>query len=157
MFRRWLIRSFCIALLVACVVAWAGSYLRYVSEYEETDISHHTYARRIYVCDGKVGFFRDYDLDPNPFSRPWKEPSSESDTTFWKDWDRKGTYHIIGFSFYHDVSQWFITFPIWFPTALSALFLWFAWRKTKPKYNGGAFLIEPTAKADEMPTKSEQS
>ena len=63
----------------------------------------------------------------------------------WEYWDNKTDYRFLGFS----IIPWlFVSFPLWFPTLLSALLLWFIWRKTPAERNSRGFPVAPTAKAN---------
>lgn len=150
MTKRWIIRIFFIALLTLCVVAWVGSYFRSVGI--AFNGSH-----RFSSVDVDCGEVHLYDfaglktvvLTSLPF---YSGPASPDAV---RNWLRTMTYHHLGFgvSPYHDVHvvgrkiNWGdAMFPLWFPSLLCTLLLWFVWRKTKPKPIGRAFPVEPTAK-----------
>jgi hypothetical protein len=147
MIRRWLIRGLALTLLTLCVVAWVGSYFQ-----------QHWFGRyawdRYSICVLAYGsiIWDKYDLKhvENPMEiRPWRPWSDwlppELDFTPWghrapKNWT-------LGFAYMPwDIrGEWNATVPLWFPTLLSALLLWFVWRKTRPAYNGRGFPVEVAA------------
>lgn len=43
----------------------------------------------------------------------------------------------------------FVAVPLWLPTLLLLGLYWFVWRKTRAKYSGRAFPVEPAAKSGE--------
>ncbi len=65
----------------------------------------------------------------------------------WSYFDSQvASFHIIGFAYFGDsFAGHVLTIPLWLPVLLSALLLWFVWRKIKPKSKGKAFPIEPSA------------
>ena len=137
MFCRWLIRGLALMLLTLCVGAWVGSYWRAIGiAYSGTE--------RCLVLDegnGKAVFGVEF-LPPG--------------VPLWPGWHflRKvyldagydnSPYHLMGFAFQKRVdstiigrtSVWWVWVPLYFPTLLSALLLWFVWRKTRAKPIGG--------------------
>jgi hypothetical protein len=142
MFRRWLIRSLALTLLTLCVLAWVGTYwmgagvtYRGKKEYELGVLNGIIYG-------GNLGAIS-----------PWKLP--------------QGVHvyrlrHLAGFALgAEDKDFEFLKFwclinplgvevgiPLYFPTLLSAILLWFAWRKTRAKPSGGAFPVEVAAKTE---------
>ncbi|HEY4329359.1 MAG TPA: hypothetical protein VGN88_06465 [Phycisphaerae bacterium] len=138
---RWLIRIFFIALCVACVVAWVGSYWQGV-------VVQHQGAKRYALnveCGRVLAGCWNLSGSPAYWDARFYDPKG------WTDWDAKmGSF--LGFTLNGTSAaygtQFSVTLPLWFLTAISALVLGFAWRKTKAKYNGKAFPIEQSAKAD---------
>jgi hypothetical protein len=47
-----------------------------------------------------------------------------------------------------------IAYPLWLPTVLLAGLNWFVWRKTRAKYNGRGFPVEPVAAKDQGAAES---
>ena len=47
-----------------------------------------------------------------------------------------------------------IVFPLWLPTLLLAGLNWFVWRKTRAKYNGRGFPVEPVSAKDKGAAES---
>ncbi len=126
MIRRWLIRSFFIALCVICAGAWLGSRWRTV---------------------GLAQILR-------PGVR--ELPAAIVKDTFWIEWLDSWSGHwyvyfdnamnppqegFLGF----DVFKYGFMAPLWFPALLSAFLLWIIWRLTRRRKVSAAFPIEPTA------------
>jgi hypothetical protein len=65
----------------------------------------------------------------------------------WDFLDQRSTFCRLGFSYGVSINVSFFTIPLWFPSLLSLLFLWFTWRKTRRKAKGKAFPIEPAVEA----------
>lgn len=120
--KRWLIRSIFIGLLTLCIVAWVGSYWRGVT------MEHNGNERVIFALgDGRIGI-----LQFMPIGREgWGFFSVLPRDFSWTNWDEIATYHGRHFG-----SGWWVKIPLWLPTLLSALLLWFIWRRTRPKPRG---------------------
>ena len=149
MIRRWLIRAPFVAFAMICVGLWAASYWRAGLLYcmwEDNAVTAACGSGRAVVHAEGYG----YDLHP-PVR--WYMRIRETKYIVWQRFDDAAKYAIFGFSFarggqeFH-VHNWFITIPLWFPTFLTGLVLWLIWRKTRRKYNGKAFPVEATAKAE---------
>ena len=146
MFRRWIIRGLALTLLTLCVVAWVGSYWRVVGiSYNEA-----TRSQSLFGAKGKARLLVSL---PDGAMRRWRfyyNANAYSD-------HENARYHFMGFAFDRAGGQalgglpgwpiWAVWVPLYFPTLLSALLLWFVWRKTRAKPIGGAFPVEP-AKAE---------
>jgi hypothetical protein len=151
MLRRWIIRGIAIAVLTLCVAAWVGSYFRWVAVCYGRD-THSWWLRQ--AC-GKL-FFNDQYRPPG-YPNEWYMQYGRCDA-YNRDQTRgiyeKSAYHLMGFAWEppasRELSQW-IMIPLWFPTTLSAGLLWPVWRKTRPKYKGKGFPVEPGGAA--KPTK----
>ncbi len=135
MVRRWLIRTFFIGILVVCVVAWVASYRReIIFEYEGTATSLRL------ACESSYIVF-------NVFSPP--KGGTLSNGWYFSLWPIheyvEARHWFLGFGFtYQRGGRNDVCVPLWFPVLLSALTLYFVWRKTRPKSAGKAFPIEPT-------------
>ena len=138
MMRRWLIRALALALLTLGVVAWVGSYY-YWPRIAFADKSWD----RIFFVSGRLGLGHDRP-SVEPFIGWHFDCPPKVVNDLWPDADATSTWHGFGFSWFYRQHNWYITFPLWFPTLLSTLLLWFVWRKTKAKYNGRGFPVEPT-------------
>jgi hypothetical protein len=141
MFRRWFIRSLALALLTLCVTAWVGSYWRLI-EMERWD-------RHRIICQGQWGEICLYCEDKRrtaPLEVTWRCYSSEP--LLIQAIYGSTPHHFAGFAFERfSGNYWHVFIPLWFPTLVSALLLWFVWRKTRAKVVGGAFPVE-LAKAE---------
>jgi hypothetical protein len=125
MFLRRFIRVVGLALLMLCIVAWMGSFWKafYINCWHGDVI-----LSIIKVNRGRIGI-------------------SWLDWT-WIDWswnwgmgfgrpDEWGTSGFIGFSILkYGIIEHGIVVPIWFPTILFALLLWFLWRKSRARPRG---------------------
>ena len=152
MVRRWFIRGLALTLLALCVVAWVGSYWQHVWT---------TYVVRLHDPTFQVlcgSFVCGMSNDPVFASGVWvwsHRPAKRED--FLRAY-QKTTHHFAGFVVdwphlepadhqFHPF--WLLVIPLWAPTLLSALLLWFLWRKTKPKDVGRAFPVEIAATTPE--------
>jgi hypothetical protein len=138
MFWRWIIRSFCLALSVICVGLWVTSFGSLIF----VNYSGKTW-NRAFVADGKIGFIGDNPL-PAQFEG-WSHGYADDRDFVVRDGRAK--HHFLGFSYDRGPFDWYVAIPVYFPTLLSALLLWFVWRKTRAKGTGVGFPIEPSAKA----------
>ena len=149
--KHWLIRNIFIGLLALCAVFWAGSYWR------ATEISHDgvlgTAGESLRMSDGRISIDKYYIVDDPSATQPKWTYSSESfspEAARARGWDfyERSKYRCLGFS----LEPWSsATIPLWFPTLLFALLLWFVWRKTKAKPVGGAFPVEPAKAGERQP------
>jgi hypothetical protein len=143
MVRRWIIRSLALMLLTLCVTAWVGSYWREIVAYEKSQSFQRGgfFAGRLCLLSCDAGQII------------WSDKTLYEFAVY--NWDIQANYHILGFHFVHcKFPEWTeIIIPLWFPTLLSALLLWFVWWKTKPRKMRQGFPIEPTAK----PTAAEHN
>ena len=129
--KRWLIRSIFMGLLTLCVTAWVGSFCWEIEVYHygERRVGAGIYWGR--VCAFWVEVAGD---DPK-----WGVvciPASNLSEGRWSDKDDFfDKFNWCGFCVAGPpLNQ--ATIPFWFPTLLSALLLWFVWRKTKAKPRG---------------------
>ena len=141
MVRRWLIRSLALTLLTLCVVAWVGSY------FESMMVTFGGNTRL--WCSSLRGGELDLtyqNQSPIPFSG-WAVEFDQCDGV-----DRavtRATYEamphqLLGFAWRPHKEYWVdLMIPLWFPTMLAAGLFWLIWRKTRPKYSGRAFPVEP--------------
>jgi hypothetical protein len=144
MLRRQLIRSCLISLLSLCIAAWVASYFWQV-EGESVGKT------RVWALEA-VGGGLELSTGENhrsgyspPLSVGWQPASAEYVSVRYESCE----LHWGGFGWNHWAFRgvFRVLIPLWLPTTLAALLLWFAWRKTKPKAAGRAFPIEPTVKA----------
>jgi len=149
MVRRWIIRSFFIALCVVCVGTWVGSYfqLMWVDYYS----TNHVWSA--YVEGGSV-LFMDRLRDPG-IAGEWYWGHRIADPNSVRESYLSDKYHFAGFAYDEShqpystpLAYWIrdVFVPLWSPTFLSALLLWFAWRKTRLRKAVKGFPVEPTAK-----------
>ncbi len=131
MIWRWIIRGLGIALLTLCMTAWVGSYWRdgYVG-YRGTKSN-----QDIMLMGGRICFGREKSA---PMAVTGWYCGSNRRPERWMDWDNR-------FEYQKEARYSAIYVPLWFPTLLSAGCLWLVWRKTRPKYSGKDFPVEPAA------------
>ncbi len=151
MHRRWIIRSLALALLTLCVTAWMGSYWLDVEAewYIDLDVfrAHLECGRMVIEHDTRA---EDYVMPRctahiGVHGKPFRFHYG------YMRWQFLGFgYDPSRIRFSKGDDNWSAAAPLWFPTLLSALLLWLIWRKTRPKYNGKGFPVEPAA----QPTKS---
>jgi hypothetical protein len=142
MSRRWLIRIPCLLPLVLIVGLWVTSHFG-----------------GIQICGGfwsrQFLFMSAEGLGCLDVERQGTSTSNSIDFIFIPqltalNWYWKGTTpHFWGGRFwtYSDGFGSAFLFRFWLPTLPMVALNWFVWRKTRPKYNGKGFPIEPTAKA----------
>jgi hypothetical protein len=137
MIRRWLIRGLLLTLLTLCVTAWVTSYSQGIG------IVYSGNSQVSVLGEGKGEAVLDLEfMTPSVGAGPGWEVghSADPDTGF-----ANAQYHFLGFGFAKSVaiaaggtqvSRWTVWIPLWFPTLLTALLLWFVWRKTRAKPRG---------------------
>jgi hypothetical protein len=140
MVRRWLICGLLVLLCASCIVLWVVSYLRtidvvYVGE-------DHTYAVGVEYASVYVGNGHPV----NPLRNYWEAFSYPAD--HWKSREEyeNSDFHFLGFAFarspfFSDEGE--VHFPFWFPTTISGMCLWLAWKKRRVRNQGKAFPVEP--------------
>jgi hypothetical protein len=139
MHRRRIIRSLALALLMLCLTAWVGSHFRSVSFFYSRD------AISGLVLDVKYGSLRIFT------SGQMSVVSEHFDWFFGSASPRlpgelpARTYLGFGWDSAPAVESMTVLIPLWFPTTLSAGFLWLVWRKTRPNSTGKGFPVEPAA------------
>jgi hypothetical protein len=150
MIRRWIIRCFLIFLCVLCVGIWVGSYWRTINGAIQT-------GGRVWcsgVSRGSVWVFRT-DATGAGWPSGWGffvAPINSYEDEWVNSNYRIARYHMAGFAidpYLGGVSRglgWWIRIPLWFPTTICALFLGFAWRKTRATTARGAFPVEAVGK-----------
>ena len=136
MFYRWLIRSSFLTVLLLLSSMWILSYRRYFEI--NTPIG---------ACDIDKGFMV---LGERYQGQGWFIDSQS--TVGWQFDTMGGEYvtspgHFLGFAFdpLWDEVRSFMILPMWYPTAISALILLFAWRRTRRRKLLKAFPVEVTA------------
>ena len=148
MLRRWIIRGLTLTLLTLCVVAWVGSYWRCVSvnhwrNKTDVDVSIIAHGRLLLHS-------AEFKTITTPTAR-WSVGNLDAGRNDLKIFDRYSTFSFGGFALlYGDPDRTInrlrgVSIPLWFPTLLSGMLLWFVWRKTKAKPKG--FPVETTATA----------
>jgi hypothetical protein len=139
---QWIIRGMGIALLALCVTAWVGSYFKCVS------VSYGSKTDR-WTLDLVAGESAFSGIRA-AVSRGW---TVEHGQYYPDQRDRMRAvykiipYHALGFAW--EPSRGFgihpsVWIPLWFPSLVFALLLWFVWRKTRLKYSGKGFPVEVT-------------
>ena len=136
--KRWLIRGLALLLLTLCVGAWVGSYWRAaLAVHLERDTPSVLVVADdgwIYCARKRVG----YSGAPR-----WEMVFfSTQDAAPFGDQGAQTQYRFAGFSINTAAGCWEMIVPFYFPTFLSALLLWFVWRKTRAKAIGRAFPVE---------------
>ena len=137
MLRRWLMFGLALMLLTLCLAAWGVSYWRriYVIHHGKTSLSFILNSGRVSVeWAGEVG------TAPGWYSVNKKAGS-------WDAQDKRSTFCWLGFSYSVGIDGSYLTIPLWFPSLLSLILLWFAWRKARLTPKGKAFPIEPSIEA----------
>ena len=131
MFRRWFMFSLAATLLTLCVKAWGVSCWR-----EILVVRSNKTAQDLFLNLGRVEIL--WGDAPTPIPG-WYFHTLKTES--WSNLDTLSTYHWLGFSYGANTAADILTVPLWFPSLLSALLLWFAWRMTKDKVKG--FPVEP--------------
>ena len=140
--KRWIIRSFFIGLLLLCVGGWLVSFkvgwvvgYNNVHNHNEYEMVVHWGKIRFSFLDGHhaVAFVPDGWFQDTFPAYPLKGTNADADL-----YGRK----FVGFESGEVGRRQWISIPFWFPTTISAAFLWLVWRKTRPKPKGRAFPVE---------------
>jgi hypothetical protein len=132
---------FFMLLCALCVGGWLTSYWQSINFMY--GMQYHNYFLGI-EC-GSV-WLSSYDLQ-GPGSRDWgwsTYPPRRENSRMLYNWSQ---YHFAGFAWLlypSGIHGWTAFVPFWFPTSLSTLVLWFAWKKTKRSPAG--FPVEASAK-----------
>ena len=134
MLRRWLMFGLALLLLTLCLAAWGVSYWRqlYAFHNGKTYLSFTLSSARVLIRWGSK-----LDLGPG-----WHFYTQEVES--WDDLDQRATFCWLGFSYGPGFDFPYFTIPLWFPSLLSLLLVWFTWRKSRRKPEGKAFPIEPS-------------
>ena len=140
MWRRWIIRSLFLGLLLLCVGGWGGSCTDHApligyAHMDRPNVQYMAIMDRgtLYLCRSRYcmaypeGLFCQW--------APWR-PSSDSPV------------HFLGFSDQNDGFFHWSGIPFWFLTTLSGSALFFIWRHTGQRNLGGAFPVEMKAKEE---------
>ncbi len=144
--KRWIIRSFFIGLLLLCVGGWIASYVRlarvsYMGEGLWT----------LESVNGQVALMRwpDYREKYNwQNDKPtWRCFSTISSGELHSELgDYREDWYFLGFGFLwndpYQPGRWAGGIPFWFLTTLSAVALFFSWKKTARRKLGGTFPVE---------------
>lgn len=137
--RRWIIRTLALALLTLCVAAWVGSYF----VWGEVLYVGKTHFWSLALGRGRLLLYDDDSPAPSTYQR-WSAKYDEYDATrraaSQRTYDAT-PYHLLGFAWHPRMppeSQQFEIIPLWFPMTLYAGFLYFLWRKTRPKQKHAA-------------------
>ena len=139
MIRRWFIRGLALTLLALCVVAWVGSYWR--GAYLMHD--GRGWQQRAILARGGIGL--GILRVSGPFHSQWLRGTMAIEPDFGWGLDKDDVFGWTGFHFVYRWADKTIVIPLWFPTLLSALLLWFVWRKTRAKQTGRAFPVQVPA------------
>ena len=155
MIRRWIIRGVALTLLTFVVALWLTSYFAELSLFRRINgLSSELFASHgSFYCfhesrahsQGNPLFQSTFPDDPLHLSilsqsNPGIRRPNYGPTTFGFRYGNVPA--LVGI-----MDATIVIMPLWFPTLLSALVLWFVWRKTRAKPIGGAFPVEVTAKA----------
>jgi hypothetical protein len=140
--RRWIIRCFFIGLLVLCAGGWGWSY-RYAWG---IGYSGHSYWA-VECARGEIYLVWVRDSVTRGFPTGWAIIAAPATIAFdVRLAGEYGDYYYLRFHFDKKVDEWVCTIPFYCLTVLSTVFLWFAWRKTRPAAKGRAFPVEVPVK-----------
>jgi hypothetical protein len=156
MLRRWIIRGLALALLTLCAVAWAGSSWRTMGTAWFGATARFD-AWMVLSNDRAIFFLHPRLYCPIPNYWSWFSGLDENASA----WDievaaqslleRNRALGVSLMEFGFGQTNGFDAIPLWFPTLLSTLLLWFVWRKTRAKPAGGAFPVEPAKAGENQP------
>ena len=131
--RRWFIRSLFMLPILLCLIGWGWSagYLSGV-KYQGQG-----WRVRLAMRGGmiEVEHWRDDFGQRGLHLVNWPGP-----LCFWP-----GMGHHLGFGYLYGSYEKHIALPFWFLILVFSGLLWFVWRQTRPKPNGGAFPVEVKA------------
>jgi len=148
MVRRWMIRSFFLALLLLSAGAWVASYQHsIVLSYSRTDVDAYTLGidQGLAECSNSgsnlSGWHLDVDWDDDdPFELPTLYPRTK--------------YRYGGFAYCANFFNlmpgkgWIVICPFWFLTGISGVLLCWVWRRTRNRVPKVGFpVVLPVASA----------
>jgi hypothetical protein len=138
--KRWIIRGIFIGLLTLCVVAWVGSYRGVVGVKYGAGTSHYYH---LIVEFGWIRLLHTTTIYPAP---AWQWYLVSANRRAVQEVYESVPHRFMGFGFMWVRSGgpggWDVFIPMYFPTLVSALLLWFVWRKTRAMPVGGGFPVE---------------
>ena len=149
MIRRWIIRGLALTLLMLCVAAWVGSYFKAA----ETRL----FGNILTFQSGSVTLIYYVHWANFDSADTWDcsfEPLDAVLPVY--NFYSECRYHFLWIAYSPlngDMGLRFFIAPMRFHSVLSALLLWFVWRKTKPKVLAacGAFPVEPAKEGERQP------
>jgi hypothetical protein len=140
MIRRWIIRGLAVALLMMCVVAWGGSYFRWVQVGFVND--GHYWAGNVHY--GEMFFDDEMMFNAGP-GWYWIHELREADVVMAKALHSAVKSDFLGFAYRSGspfASIGIVIVPLWFVTLMAGVVVWVVWRKTRPKFSGKGFPVE---------------
>jgi hypothetical protein len=134
--RRWIIRSISIGLLLLCVTGWGCSFLCWAGIQNRQDAT--TYEMTVSQGTGQLDLRWGYEtstpegwsLDIGKIGDGFPTPAGSRALGFHIAYENSPT----------DIGDFEVDVPLWFPTGVSVILVWLAWRKTRPV--GHAFPVE---------------
>ena len=143
--RRWIIRGLALMLLAVCVVVWMGSY-RWAALAIYEPVADRELILAVEcgsVCSWEWVRLSNSGYGPM-MKTGWRWQFGRTNPANFKDFYSDTDYHFAGFACDPVKGRnWTVIIPLWFPTLLSTLLLWLAWRKIRPKPQG--FPVEVVA------------
>jgi len=145
---RWLVRIFCGGVAIFFMAGWITSYLFPLQFFINAP-------KHDYVCveftGGRISFAHASDVGGG---NSWQFDLRKGHEGEWEWLERSSKVHFLGFVYYHpSIAEWCHTIPFWFPTLLSAILVWLAWRKTRPVRRG--FPVEAPIRNNSSSTVSD--
>ena len=133
--KRWIIRSLFIGLLLLCVGGYGFSYIR-GCEVADT-------FNKVWGVQSGWGKLHLSWFGISSFSGLWVNDFPVDAGYDLEYVDHFHSHYCLGFFIRFEPDRTLFTIPFWFPTTISALLLWWVWRKTRPPVKGRAFPVEP--------------
>jgi hypothetical protein len=139
MIKRWTIRSILILIFLLATFAWARSY------WVGRSLLFHGkgHSERGLLSGGRF-YFEHVQTEPRSFygwESEWFTPDK---------WSDDSGFHFLGFTYDRAGHAWWFTIPLWFPSLVSGLTLFLAWRGTRKQCIGGGFQVEPASEEKEL-------
>jgi hypothetical protein len=142
MVGRWIVRGLALTLLVMCVAAWVGSY--WEAGIVERDLRDGI--RYLVLEGGAVTYVGDALFIEANDTVAWKWRSRRTDMGLLSAVYSRLDWRFAGFAagrYPVPEGHRIVVVPLWCVVLPAAGLLWWVWRKTRPRFNGRGFPVEP--------------
>jgi hypothetical protein len=145
MLRPWIIRSLALALVLCFLMAWAASYWVTAIFVHYVAMGGGSTGQNGFVAirTGQISFLREGPL----LSADWQASLTSNTYTDWwvpeflDGYSAGAKFRFLGF-YFDNGTDLFVSIPLWLPTILAGLFLWWVWRKTRGNLATRGFPVE---------------
>jgi hypothetical protein len=149
-----MIRSLTLSLVLCCLTAWVASVWVTAILVHYVAVGGGATAQNGFLAirTGQISFLREGPL----LSANWQAGLTGNTFTSWwvpgclNEYYAASTVRFLGF-YFRNGSSLFVSIPLWFPTIVTGLLLWWAWRSTRGHAATGAFPVENSARIPATP------